>query len=295
MDKSGSFYHFGKLLLELESISSYTEKTALIREAFESGHYETFLLAKLLLAKEDKRVYHLADKSLIKVIAGTLGEDEASLVSKLLKSGDASKTASQAWSQRDDVPKKSTLTLSQVDEFLDSLVAVTKKADQVQLFTKRLWHKATSSDVLWLCRLITHDLRINIGAKYVLTALHPAAFDAFKKSSNLKLVVEKVQNQNIDDVIDDDDEEDDDDDASPKKKKKKVLKKALSVGIIMGTPIKPMLAKASKSYDDAVKRCPDGMCVEIKYDGERLQIHKNGNDWNFYSRNLKVVPEWKGN
>lgn len=40
------------------------------------------------------------------------------------------------------------------------------------------------------------------------------------------------------------------------------------------TPIKPMLAEACKSYAKAVSKCPSGMIVEIKYDGERVQIHK---------------------
>lgn len=30
---------------------------------------------------------------------------------------------------------------------------------------------------------------------------------------------------------------------------------------------------------DAMKRCPNGMFAEIKYDGERIQIHKNGSSF----------------
>jgi DNA ligase-3 len=39
------------------------------------------------------------------------------------------------------------------------------------------------------------------------------------------------------------------------------------------TPVKPMLAEACKSVGMAMKKCPDGMYAEIKYDGERVQVN----------------------
>lgn len=42
--------------------------------------------------------------------------------------------------------------------------------------------------------------------------------------------------------------------------------------IYLGTPVKPMLARQCNSVDEIFKRCPNGACVEIKYDGERLQV-----------------------
>ena len=42
-----------------------------------------------------------------------------------------------------------------------------------------------------------------------------------------------------------------------------------------------------------MKKCPNGMFTEIKYDGERVQIHKNGTEYRFYSRNLKPVKDDK--
>jgi DNA ligase 3 len=44
---------------------------------------------------------------------------------------------------------------------------------------------------------------------------------------------------------------------------------------------------------DAMKKCPNGMFAEIKYDGERVQIHKQGSDFKFFSRNLKPVKDDK--
>lgn len=55
-----------------------------------------------------------------------------------------------------------------------------------------------------------------------------------------------------------------------------------------------MLAEPCKSVDFAFKRCPNGFYAEIKYDGERLQLHKDqANKFKFFSRSLKPVTEHK--
>jgi len=54
-----------------------------------------------------------------------------------------------------------------------------------------------------------------------------------------------------------------------------------------------ILYRPCEGAEECVKRCKNGMYVEIKYDGERVQIHKNGDELAFYSRNLKPVKEDK--
>ena len=48
-------------------------------------------------------------------------------------------------------------------------------------------------------------------------------------------------------------------------------------------------AEACKSVDQALKKCPNGMYAEIKYDGERVQVHKQGDSFSYFSRSLKPV------
>ena len=42
-----------------------------------------------------------------------------------------------------------------------------------------------------------------------------------------------------------------------------------------------------------MKKCPNGMYSEIKYDGERVQVHKKGNEFKYFSRSLKPVMPHK--
>lgn len=44
-------------------------------------------------------------------------------------------------------------------------------------------------------------------------------------------------------------------------------------------PISPMLAEACKSVEAAMAKNPEGVYSEIKYDGERVQIHKHGSEF----------------
>lgn len=38
-----------------------------------------------------------------------------------------------------------------------------------------------------------------------------------------------------------------------------------------------------------MKKCPYGMLSEVKYDGERVQVHKRGSEFKYFSRSLKPV------
>jgi ATP-dependent DNA ligase I len=64
---------------------------------------------------------------------------------------------------------------------------------------------------------------------------------------------------------------------------------SLEVGASLMTPVQPMLAAACKSVDMAFDKCPNGMYSEIKYDGERVQLHKNKSSFKYFSRSLKPV------
>lgn len=129
-----------------------------------------------------------------------------------------------------------------------------------------------------IIRLIKHDLRINAGAKHVLEALHPDAYKAFQASRDLKTVVANALNTKGKGKNDTAEE-----------------KKEMIVKVNIMTPVLPMLAQACTSVEMAFKKCPNGFYSEIKYDGERVQLHKKGNNFSYYSRSLKPVLAHKVN
>lgn len=67
--------------------------------------------------------------------------------------------------------------------------------------------------------------------------------------------------------------------------KKTDVKFECVINCVPGKPIEPMLAQPCKSFDSIDFKT---MCLEIKHDGERTQIHKFNNTVTCYKRNLNI-------
>ena len=59
------------------------------------------------------------------------------------------------------------------------------------------------------------------------------------------------------------------------------------------TPIKPMFLTAYVTANKVFKKFKNGILAEFNYNGERLQVHKDGLTFAYYGRNLKQVPDNK--
>ncbi len=233
------------------------------------------MFLKLLLPPANNRVYNLDSKNMVKLFSRVFATDLDEMTDHLNK-GDVSETCRHFFGQSEDPRplKASQLTLSEVDAFLDKLTTVTKDDDQVRVLTS-LVKKCTKNDLRMFIRLIKKDLRINAGTKVIMDALSPKAYQAFQVSRDLKDVVTRLDN------------------LKAAGGKPGALKKDLSIKVNLMTAVKPMLADACKSVERAFQKCPNGVFAEIKYDGERLQVHKNNSKFNYYSRNLKEVQAHK--
>ncbi|CDI97581.1 hypothetical protein EmuJ_000136850 [Echinococcus multilocularis] len=170
---------------------------------------------------------------------------------------------------------KSKVFLKQVDQWLDELSNASGDNDRTTILSK-CTKSCTAEDFLIFIRLIKKDLRIDVGSKQVLDALGPQAYSAFQASQNLEAVVEKAR-------------------VSLDNEKRRLRRQDLSVSIKLMTPVKPMLAEPGCSADAIISKISTlgGALVEIKYDGERVQVHKQGDRFVYYSRSLKPVHSSK--
>ncbi|QRI42777.1 DNA ligase [Mudlarkpox virus] len=264
------FKNFRYLCLSVSRETSYTVKTELIHN-FIYNEYEknnsssdVYIIIKLLLPGVSKLIYNISDKQIVKLFSKILNFEADELNKYVIDTGDVAYVIGYFLKKSTSVyyANESTLKLQDVDCFLTRLSIVTKEYDQMKEF-KKLIPRCTPNDLRYIIRLVKHDLRMNIGPKHVLAALHKDAYDIFKLSNDLEYVVEKSLEDNI------------------------------KPSIKPMTPIYPMLASICKTFSEAKQKCKGRIIVEFKYDGERIQIHKDGDNFKFYSRTLKPVTSHK--
>ncbi|KAL2713181.1 DNA ligase 3 isoform X1 [Vespula squamosa] len=240
------------------------------------------LWCKLLLPQAAKRIYNLQSKQLIKLFSRILSQDEDQMLEDL-EQGDIAETIRLFFESSTAIKTspKSLLTIQEVDQFLEILSGLTKEDEQIYHF-KTIIDRCTGNDLKMIIRLIKHDLRINAGPKHILNAVHEDAFKAFQVSMNLETVVKRFLPSTSTSSL-----------TTTKETTLLTSPGGSKIELCLMTPVLPMLAEACKSVEMAMKKCCNGIFAEIKYDGERVQVHKKGSEFQYFSRSLKPVMAHK--
>ncbi|EDV42370.1 uncharacterized protein Dana_GF17047 [Drosophila ananassae] len=276
---------FRRICDEIAGEASYLKKAEKLQRFFQRGvsgsgfQGDTLLWVQFLIPAANQRVYNLQNKALIKLFSRIFNASQQKMHLDLEQDGDVSETLRKhfAASSKLKPQAQSQLYLQEVEELLLKLEERTKEDEQTELL-QELCRKATDLDLRTFIRLVKQDLRINARARHILDAFGPEAYPAYQSSRDLASIVKQFASQGTRTKAQ----------TVPKK-----VKKGNASGIQVMTPISPMLASACKSVEEAFKKSPAGLYSEIKYDGERVQIHKQGKDFKFFSRNLKPVMDHK--
>eukprot|EP01059_Diplonema_ambulator_P013887 TRINITY_DN24584_c0_g1_i8.p1 TRINITY_DN24584_c0_g1~~TRINITY_DN24584_c0_g1_i8.p1 ORF type:complete len:731 (+),score=226.56 TRINITY_DN24584_c0_g1_i8:37-2193(+) len=270
-----TFRGFCSLCEQISGEGAHTVKTEIMKGYLAKYTGDKVVLYKMLLPKLSGRKYYMQDKQLVTIFARVMGADEKDLREKVNKSGDLSETLKAEGAGRLD---RSAMSISEADERLTALSKVTTEVKQ-QAELEKLVKSCSNDDIKWFVRIIKLDLRLGAGVKCLLDALSQDAYQLYKTLSSLEKVIHKVAG--TDSPANDTDAPSD----SPP---------PTGLGLIqLHTPVSPQLARAAQSIDDVVKRCPNTFFSEVKYDGERIQIHKENSEFTFWSRSLKPMKEDK--
>uniref|UniRef100_A0A1A8NYI9 DNA ligase n=1 Tax=Nothobranchius rachovii TaxID=451742 RepID=A0A1A8NYI9_9TELE len=152
------------------------------------------------------------------------------------------------------------LSIKEVNDFLDS-VAINNASKQKDLVKKSLLHLITQSSALeqkWLIRMILKDMKLGVSKETVLQVFHPDAAELYNVNTDLNKVCQQLHNPSV----------------------------SLSeVSIELFSAFKPMLAAVANIRNVEKQMGNSPFYIETKLDGERIQLHKDGDVYKYFSRN----------
>ncbi len=218
----------------------------------------------------------MAEKLAIKALARASGRRETEIEEDLKKTGDIGETAEKFITDKKQASfSQQALTVQKVYETLDKM-AKTYGSGAVDLklsLLAGLLAGATPKEAKYVMRTATGNMRLGIADMTVLDAL-AIAYGGGKESREC---IERAYNicSDLGRVA--------------KVVAEKGIQGAKRFQVSVGEPIRPMLAERLSSPEEILEKLGGKCIAEYKYDGERLQAHKQGNDVTLYSRRLENI------
>ena len=218
----------------------------------------------------------MAEKLAIKAIAKASGRKESEIEKNLAETGDLGETAQKFLEKRIQMSFfRKPLTVERVYKTLDKIARASGEGSvdlKVNLLAGLL-ADATPRDAKYIIRTVTGKLRLGIADMTVLDALAIA----FGGGKNARDILERAYNISSD--------------------LGKVAKTVAEGGIealknfkiTLGNPIRPMLAERLSSPEEILEKLGGKCIAEYKYDGERIQAHKDGEKVMLFSRRLENI------
>jgi len=220
----------------------------------------------------------VAEKLAVKALSRASGVKESEIEESVRKTGDIGETAQEMMSSRRQATFfQKSLTVQRVYETLDKMAKTSGAGavDSKMAHLAGLLADASPKEVKYIMRTVTGNLRLGIADMTVLDALAIAygggkearecVERAYNICSDLGRVAKTVAERGLEGI------------------------KEFRVSI--NEPIRPMLAERLSSPREILEKL-SGKCVaEYKYDGERIQAHKQGNDVVLYSRRLESISD----
>jgi DNA ligase-1 len=279
--------------LRYSSIAEAYEKIEATTKRLEMTDYLVEILKETPTSLIDKVVYltqgklypdfvgieiGIAEKLAIRAVARSAGHREKDIEEDMQKTGDLGETTQKFMEKKTQSTFfSSPLTVERVYETLDKIAKSTGSGsvDLKLSLLAGLLSDASPSEAKYIVRTVTGNLRLGIADMTVLDAL-AVAFGggketrenlerAYNISSDLGRVARIVAVEGIEGIR--------------------------KFRVMPGEPIRPMLAERLGSSAEILEKLGGRCIAEYKYDGERIQAHKNGDNIILFSRRLENITD----
>jgi DNA ligase-1 len=218
----------------------------------------------------------VAEKLAIKALARVSGVKEGEIEENLKKTGDIGQAAQKFVADKRQVTFfQQPLTVQRVYGTLDKMARASGSGaiDLKMALLAGLLADASPKEAKYIMRTVTGNLRLGIADMTVLDALAIAYGGgkenrgylerAYNVSSDLGRVAITVAERGLEGV------------------------KKFEISV--GEPIRPMLCERLSSPEEILEKLGGKCIAEYKYDGERIQAHKKGDEVTLFSRRLENI------
>ncbi|MCO5598394.1 hypothetical protein L7F22_052489 [Adiantum nelumboides] len=230
---------------------------------------ECYSILRLLLPNLDKErpAFGLKESVLSKCISDALGLAKDSPDARRLldwKRGPSGTAGNFPFVASDILYRRQStssghLSIKDVNDYLDKLAASENRDEKTEIIAA-LIKKTNVKKMTWIIRLILKDLELGVREKMILQEFHPDAESLINVNCDLKLVCGKLKDRN---------------------------ERLKSQDVVVGVPIRPQLASRVADVEEARRKLPgEPIIAECKFDGDRIQVHKNGDEVHFFSRSF---------
>ena len=289
------FNKLAQLFSELESTTKRLEMidilSAFFREIKKIGEFKDLnsiiylLQGQLVPNIKQFPKMGLAEKMIIEALSVHSGIENKKIKEVLVKQGDIGATAEFIISRKKtqkslfDYEEKNIATSLELSDLYSELkkIALTEGTGSHDIklgILRGLMRKGSPLEIKYLLRIITSTLRVGVQSPTIIEGLALA----FTGSRDNKEFIERAYSLHPDlgeiSII----------------LAEQGLEKVQLIDIEYGTPILSMLASRD-NYTEFVNRLGTPFIAEYKLDGERLQIHKNGEDIILFSRRLLDISK----
>ncbi|MEM3684266.1 MAG: ATP-dependent DNA ligase [Conexivisphaerales archaeon] len=211
-----------------------------------------------------------------KAISMASGRNEEQISELYRKHGDLGSAAEEALASRKQASLfREQLTVGQVYDTFERIAKTTGQGsiEQKLSLLAGLLSSAEPVEAKYIIRTAVGKLRLGIADYTVLDALAIA----YTGEQSNRQIVERAYNLCSDLGL------------VARVAAEKGLMALQSFSIQIGRPIRPMLAERLSSSAEILEKLGGRCSAEYKYDGERMQVHKDGQDVKIFSRRLEMI------
>jgi len=153
------------------------------------------------------------------------------------------------------------ISVKDLNSRLDELAA-SENSEKRRKVLLNLLRVTSPSEQKWILRVLLKDMRLHMQHTSIFGAFHPNALETFNATNSLQVVCQKCTDLTV-------------------------LEPSEGAKISLMQPFKPMLAGHVDPPKLSLLLQQSKVVVEAKFDGERIMIHKNGDNIQYWTRNAK--------